>query len=69
MKRLALAAIRGYQRRVSPGLPPACRYEPSCSQYSYEAIERYGLVRGGWLAVRRVFRCNPLRSPRYDPVP
>jgi putative membrane protein insertion efficiency factor len=69
MKGLALAAIRFYQRRVSPGLPSACRYEPSCSHYSYEAIERYGFLKGAWLALRRLARCHPLHAPSFDPVP
>lgn len=69
MKGLALAAIRFYQRRVSPGLPSGCRYEPSCSHYSYEAIERYGFLKGAWLAVRRLARCHPLHLPSFDPVP
>lgn len=69
MKQLVLLVIRGYQRAVSPGLPPACRFEPSCSRYGYDAIERYGLVRGGWLTLRRLSRCHPLRPTGYDPVP
>ena len=69
MKQLALLAIRGYQRSVSPALPRSCRYEPSCSRYGYEAIERYGLVRGGWLALRRLARCHPFHAMSYDPVP
>ena len=69
MKRLALLTIRGYQRAVSPALTPACRFEPSCSRYGYEAIERYGLVRGVWLTLRRLARCHPLHSRGYDPVP
>ncbi|MEX0786547.1 MAG: membrane protein insertion efficiency factor YidD [Dehalococcoidia bacterium] len=69
MKRLVLSAIRTYQRGISPGLPAACRFEPSCSHYGYEAIEKHGLVRGGWLMVRRLARCHPLHATGYDPVP
>jgi putative membrane protein insertion efficiency factor len=69
MKRLALLAIGFYQRSVSGGLSPACRFEPSCSRYAYEAIDRHGLVKGGWLAVRRLGRCHPLHATGYDPVP
>jgi len=69
MKRLALWAIRGYQGGLSPSLPPACRFQPSCSNYGYEAVERYGLIKGGWLLLRRLARCHPLETPRYDPVP
>lgn len=69
MKSLALALIRFYQAAVSPYLPAACRYEPSCSHYGYEAIERFGLLRGGLLTVRRLLRCNPLHQGGYDPVP
>lgn len=69
MKHLFLFAIRGYQRAISPGLPPACRYEPSCSNYGYEAIDKYGALKGSWLLVRRIARCHPLHSPGFDPVP
>jgi hypothetical protein len=69
MSWLALRAIHFYQRAVSPSLAPACRLEPSCSHYGYEAIERYGLIRGGWLTLRRLVRCHPFRAPGYDPVP
>ena len=70
MKRLMLAAIRFYQKRISPGLPPRCRYCPTCSQYALEAIERYGALRGGWLALKRFLRCHPFsKRDFYDPVP
>lgn len=69
MRRLPLALIRFYQRRISPGLPAACRYEPTCSHYAYQAIEQYGTLKGGWLAVRRLARCVPWRPGGYDPVP
>jgi putative membrane protein insertion efficiency factor len=69
MKRAALTFIRFYQRAISPGLPAACRYEPTCSRYAYEAIERYGVLRGGWMATRRLLRCVPWHPGGYDPVP
>ena len=69
LKRLALAAIHGYQRFISPLLPDACIYIPTCSQYAVEAIEKYGVVKGCWLAAKRILRCNPFHSGGYDPVP
>ena len=69
MKHLALALIRVYQRFISPLLPPACRFEPSCSRYGYEAISRYGILQGGWLTVKRISRCHPFNPGGYDPVP
>jgi putative membrane protein insertion efficiency factor len=69
MKRPALAAIRFYQRRVSGGLPPACRFQPTCSHYAYEAIERFGALRGGVMAAWRILRCNPLNDGGIDNVP
>lgn len=68
-KRFCLAAIRGYQRYISPLLPDACIYIPTCSQYAVEAIEKYGVVKGCWLGVRRLLRCHPFHAGGYDPVP
>jgi uncharacterized protein len=61
--------IRGYQRLISPALPRSCRFYPSCSQYTLEAIERYGILRGGWLGARRLVRCHPFNPGGFDPVP
>jgi uncharacterized protein len=69
MARLALGALHGYQRHISPSLGTLCRYEPTCSHYAAEAIQRYGLVRGAWLALRRLSRCRPLGGSGFDPVP
>ena len=69
MKWLALALIRLYQRTVSRVLPPSCRFVPSCSEYGHEAIECYGVIRGGALAIWRIARCNPWGGHGYDPVP
>ncbi len=68
MKHVVLLAIRLYQRAVSPFLPSVCRYTPSCSHYSQEAVERYGAVKGGWIGVKRLARCRPLSGKGYDPV-
>jgi len=69
LKGLALALVRFYQRRISPGRPPACRFLPTCSQYAYEALERYGLLKGGALTLWRLLRCHPWSPGGYDPVP
>ncbi len=69
MKYLALAPIRLYQIFISPALPSTCRFVPSCSQYTVEAITHFGLLKGGWLAVRRILRCHPFNPGGYDPVP
>ena len=67
--RVALSAIRFYQRRVSPLLGARCIYVPTCSEYARQAIERYGLARGALLAARRILRCHSLHEGGYDPVP
>jgi putative membrane protein insertion efficiency factor len=68
-KKITLQALRGYKWAVSPMLPTACRYVPTCSEYAIEAVERYGALRGSWMALRRVLRCHPLAGSGYDPVP
>jgi len=69
MNHLLRLAVRGYRYFVSPMLPPACRFSPSCSEYAEEALERHGAWRGTWLATRRVCRCGPWHAGGYDPVP
>ena len=69
MSRIVLALIRFYQLAISPWLPPPCRYQPTCSQYAIEAVEKHGALKGGWLALRRIGRCHPWGSSGYDPVP
>ena len=69
MKAVAMWLIRIYQKTFSRVLPSTCRFIPSCSEYSYQAIEKYGLFKGGWLAIKRITRCHPLNEGGYDPVP
>jgi putative membrane protein insertion efficiency factor len=66
---VALGMLRAYKRLLSPMLPAACRYVPTCSDFASEAIERHGALRGGWLALGRLLRCHPLAGAGYDPVP
>jgi putative membrane protein insertion efficiency factor len=67
--KLLMMVVRGYQVSISPLLPPACRYTPSCSEYALEALKRYGGLKGTWLAVRRLAKCHPFQAGGHDPVP
>ena len=70
MKRVLIALIRFYQKHISPAFPPRCRFTPTCSQYALEAVSKYGAAKGGWLALKRLLRCNPFHKGDYfDPVP
>lgn len=69
MKQILLRVIRFYQRAVSPLFPPRCRYIPTCSEYALEAVEKYGVAKGGFLALKRFLRCHPFHKGGYDPVP
>ena len=72
MKKVMIAFIRFYQKAISPARPACCRFIPTCSQYALEAIEKYGAIKGGWLALKRICRCHPFHGPNYDiydPVP
>ena len=67
--RALIVIVQGYQRGVSPFLPPSCRYTPTCSAYAVEALQRHGAARGSWLALRRLLRCHPWGGHGHDPVP
>ena len=68
-KRMMLALLRFYKREISPMLPDACRFRPTCSEYAMQAIQKYGALKGGYLAIRRILRCHPFHPGGYDPVP
>ena len=67
--RAAIACIRFYQRYISPLFPPTCIYTPTCSEYALQAVRKYGFLRGGLMAVKRILRCHPFHEGGYDPVP
>jgi putative membrane protein insertion efficiency factor len=67
-KLVTLQLLRAYKWALSPWLPPACRFVPTCSEYAMEAVERYGALRGGWMAFTRILRCHPFARSGYDPV-
>jgi putative membrane protein insertion efficiency factor len=64
-----VAVLRFYKRFISPMLPPACRFQPTCSEYAMEAVEHYGILKGSWMAICRLLRCNPWSRGGFDPVP
>lgn len=69
MKMLLIWLIQGYRLFISPLFPPTCRFQPTCSMYAIQAIERFGVFRGGWMAIMRILRCHPFHPGGYDPVP
>lgn len=69
MRGVALFLLRSYKRFISPLLPPMCRFEPTCSVYTMQAVEKYGVARGVWLGVKRLGRCHPFNPGGWDPVP
>ena len=68
MRTLVVGVLRIYKRWISPGLPSACRFHPTCSEYMMEAVEKHGVVRGVWLGTRRLLRCHPFHEGGFDPV-
>ncbi|MDX2463836.1 MAG: membrane protein insertion efficiency factor YidD [Porticoccus sp.] len=69
MRKILILIIRAYQYLLSPLIGPSCRFYPSCSCYAQEALERHGVIKGGWLALRRLLRCHPWHPGGVDPVP
>jgi len=68
-KYLLIGLVKFYQYSISPLTPASCRYTPTCSQYALEALQKYGVLKGGWLAIKRILRCHPWGGHGYDPVP
>lgn len=68
MKQIAIMMIKGYRLFISPLKPPTCRFVPTCSEYALQAIEKHGIIRGGFMAMRRILRCHPFHPGGYDPV-
>ena len=69
MKQLLVLIFRGYQLLISPLLPNACRYAPTCSEYGIQAVRKYGAFKGGWMAIKRILRCHPWGGHGHDPLP
>ena len=69
LKKLLLSLINIYRKYISPLFPPSCRFQPTCSQYALDAIDRFGTIRGGYLAIKRILRCHPFHKGGYDPIP
>ena len=69
MKKFLIAAVKFYRKNISPARPPCCRFSPTCSEYALEALEKYGALKGTYLALRRLLKCNPFHKGGYDPVP
>lgn len=68
-KRIALGMVGFYRKYISPMFPPSCRYVPTCSEYAMIALQRYGFIKGSWMAIKRICRCHPWHPGGYDPVP
>lgn len=68
MKQIVILLVRGYQKLISPLFPPTCRFYPSCSAYFIQAVEKYGAVKGSYLGIKRILRCNPFHPGGYDPL-
>ena len=69
MAKLCMLLIRFYQKFISPFTPPVCRFTPTCSHYAYQAFQKYGFFKGGWLALKRILKCHPFHKGGYDPLP